>query len=152
MDLKLAELPPLERYKLLLALTRCTKIGFISWPLAEGGYDPVAERVFNEIKVDALFLEYDTPRAGDFTPLRFFPKDKVLVLGLVSTKTPKLEDADALKRRIEEAAKYVDVDRLCISPQCGFSSNYLGNPVTIDDEKRKLELVVKTAESVWGSA
>jgi len=119
---------------------------------AEGGYDPVAERVFNEIKVDALFLEYDTPRAGDFTPLRFFPKDKVLVLGLVSTKTPKLEDADALKRRIEEAAKYVDVDRLCISPQCGFSSNYLGNPVTIDDEKRKLELVVKTAESVWGSA
>jgi 5-methyltetrahydropteroyltriglutamate--homocysteine methyltransferase len=119
---------------------------------AEGGYDPVAERVFNEIKVDALFLEYDTPRAGDFTPLRFFPQDKVLVLGLVSTKTPQLESPDALKRRIDEAAKYVDLERLCLSPQCGFSSNYLGNPVTIDDERRKLELVVNTARAVWGSA
>jgi len=119
---------------------------------AEGGYDPIAERVFNEIKVDALFLEYDTPRAGDFTPLRYFGKDKVLVLGLISTKTPQLEDPDALKRRIDQAAKYVDLDRLCLSPQCGFSSNYLGNPVTIDDQKRKLELVVKTAESVWGTA
>jgi 5-methyltetrahydropteroyltriglutamate--homocysteine methyltransferase len=119
---------------------------------AEGGYDPVAERVFNEIQVDALFLEYDTPRAGDFTPLRHFPKDKVLVLGLVSTKTPELEDPDVLKRRIDQAAKYVDLERLCLSPQCGFSSNYLGNPVSIDDERRKLELIVKTAQSVWGSA
>jgi len=119
---------------------------------AEGGYDPVAERVFNEIKVDALFLEYDTPRAGTFEPLRHFPKDKVLVLGLVSTKTPVLEAEDELKRRIDDAARYVDLERLCLSPQCGFSSNYLGNPVTIDDERRKLELVVSTAQSVWGSA
>jgi 5-methyltetrahydropteroyltriglutamate--homocysteine methyltransferase len=120
--------------------------------MAEGGYDPVAERVFNEIKVDALFLEYDSPRAGGFEPLRFFPPDKVLVLGLVSTKTPELEEESVLKRRIEEASRYVPVERLCLSPQCGFSSNYLGNPVTIDDEKRKLELVVRVAESVWGSA
>jgi 5-methyltetrahydropteroyltriglutamate--homocysteine methyltransferase len=120
--------------------------------MAEGGYDPIAERVFNGIDVDAFFLEYDSPRAGGFEPLRFVPKDKVVVLGLVSTKTPELESADVLKKRIEEAARYAPLDRLCISPQCGFSSNYLGNPVTIDDEKRKLELVVKVAESVWGSA
>jgi len=120
--------------------------------MAEGGYDPIAERVFNEIKVDAFFLEYDSPRAGGFEPLRFVPKDKIVVLGLVSTKTPELESPDLLKKRIEEAARYVPLERLCLSPQCGFSSNYLGNPVTIDDERRKLELVVKVAESVWGSA
>jgi 5-methyltetrahydropteroyltriglutamate--homocysteine methyltransferase len=120
--------------------------------MAEGGYDPIAERVFNEIEVDALFLEYDSPRAGGFEPLRFFPQDKVLVLGLVSTKTPELERESVLERRIEEASRYVPVERLCLSPQCGFSSNYLGNPVTIDDERRKLELVVRVAESVWGSA
>lgn len=120
--------------------------------MAEGGYDPIAERVFNEIKVDAFFLEYDSPRAGSFAPLRFVPKDKVVVLGLVSTKTPELESADLLKSRIEEASRYVPIERLCVSPQCGFSSNYLGNPVTIDDECKKLELVVKVAESVWGSA
>jgi 5-methyltetrahydropteroyltriglutamate--homocysteine methyltransferase len=117
--------------------------------LAQGGYDPVAEYVFNEIPVDGYFLEYDSPRAGTFEPLRFVPKDKRIVLGLVSTKTPQLEAADALIRRIEEAAKYLPLERLSISPQCGFSSNYLGNPVTIDDEKRKLELVVKVAQSVW---
>ena len=120
--------------------------------MAEGGYDPVAERVFNEIKVDALFLEYDSPRAGSFAPLRFYPKDKTLVLGLVSTKTPELEKPDVLKKRIEEASRYVPLENLCLSPQCGFSSNYLGNPVTIDDERRKLELVVNTAQAVWGSA
>jgi 5-methyltetrahydropteroyltriglutamate--homocysteine methyltransferase len=120
--------------------------------MAEGGYDPIAERVFGEIDVDAFFLEYDSPRAGGFEPLRFVPEDKVVVLGLVSTKTPELESADVLKRRIDDAARYVPLERLCISPQCGFSSNYLGNPVTIDDEKRKLELVVQVAQSVWGSA
>jgi 5-methyltetrahydropteroyltriglutamate--homocysteine methyltransferase len=120
--------------------------------MAEGGYDPIAERVFNEVAVDAFFLEYDSPRAGDFAPLKYFPKDKVLVLGLVSTKTAQLEDPQALRRRIDEASKHVPLERLCLSPQCGFSSNYLGNPVTIDDERKKLELVVKTAESVWGSA
>ena len=120
--------------------------------LAEGGYDPVAEFVFNEIPVDAFFLEYDSPRAGSFEPLRFVPANKRVVLGLVSTKTPELEPADILKRRIDEASKYVPLERLCISPQCGFSSNYIGNPVTIDDEKRKLELVVKVAEAVWPNA
>ena len=119
--------------------------------LAEGGYDPVAEFVFNEIPVDAFFLEYDSPRAGTFEPLRFVPKGKTIVLGLVSTKTPQLESADLLKKRIDEASRYVPLDRLCLSPQCGFSSNYLGNPVTIDDQKRKLELVVSVAESVWSS-
>ena len=120
--------------------------------VAEGGYDPVAEHVFNEVNVDAFFLEYDSPRAGGFEPLRFVPKDKIVVLGLVSTKEPALETADLLKSRIEQAARYVPLERLCLSPQCGFSSNYLGNPVTIDDEKRKLELVVKVAEAVWGTA
>jgi len=120
--------------------------------MAEGGYDPIAERVFNEIKVDAFFLEYDSPRAGGFEPLRFMPRDKVVVLGLVSTKTPELEPADLLKKRIEEAARYVPLENLCLSPQCGFSSNYLGNPVTIDDQRRKLERVVQVAEAVWGSA
>jgi 5-methyltetrahydropteroyltriglutamate--homocysteine methyltransferase len=120
--------------------------------MAEGGYDPIAERVFNEIEVDAFFLEYDTPRAGTFEPLRYFPRNKILVLGLVSTKTPELESADLLKRRIDEAAQFVSLEKLCLSPQCGFSSNYLGNPVSVDDQKRKLERVVKVAESVWGSA
>jgi 5-methyltetrahydropteroyltriglutamate--homocysteine methyltransferase len=120
--------------------------------MAEGGYDPIAEYLFSEIKVDALFLEYDSPRAGSFAPLRFMPADKVVVLGLVSTKTPQLEDSTLLKQRIDEASRYVDLDRLCISPQCGFSSNYLGNAVTIDDERRKLALVVDVAQSVWGSA
>jgi 5-methyltetrahydropteroyltriglutamate--homocysteine methyltransferase len=120
--------------------------------MAEGGYDPIAEYLFSEVKVDALFLEYDSPRAGSFAPLRFMPKDKVVVLGLVSTKTPQLEDPNLMKRRIEEASRYVDLDRLCISPQCGFSSNYLGNPVTIDDERRKLALIVDVANSVWGTA
>jgi 5-methyltetrahydropteroyltriglutamate--homocysteine methyltransferase len=120
--------------------------------MAEGGYDPVAEYVFNEIPVDAFFLEYDSPRAGSFEPLRFVPKDKTIVLGLVSTKTAALESADLLKARIDGAARYVPLDRLCLSPQCGFSSNYIGNPVTIDDEKRKLELVVDVARSVWGTA
>jgi 5-methyltetrahydropteroyltriglutamate--homocysteine methyltransferase len=120
--------------------------------MAEGGYDPIAEYLFSEIKVDALFLEYDSPRAGSFAPLRFMPKDKTVVLGLVSTKTVQLEDPDVLKRRIEDASRYVDLERLCLSPQCGFSSNYLGNPVSIDDEQRKLALIVDVAQSVWGSA
>jgi 5-methyltetrahydropteroyltriglutamate--homocysteine methyltransferase len=120
--------------------------------MAEGGYDPIAEYLFSEIEVDALFLEYDSPRAGSFAPLRFMPKDKTVVLGLVSTKTAELEDPDVLRRRIEDASRYVDLERLCLSPQCGFSSNYLGNPVSIDDEQRKLALIVDVAQSVWGSA
>jgi methionine synthase II (cobalamin-independent) len=120
--------------------------------LAEGGYDPIAEYLFNEIAVDAYFLEYDSERAGGFEPLRFVPKGKTVVLGLVSTKTPELEPVDLIAARIEAAAKFIPLDQLCLSPQCGFSSNYLGNPVTIDDQKRKLELVVAVARKVWGSA
>jgi 5-methyltetrahydropteroyltriglutamate--homocysteine methyltransferase len=117
---------------------------------AEGGYDPVAEIAFSEIKVDGFFLEYDTPRAGSFAPLRHLGKDKVAVLGLVTTKSAKLESKDELKRRIDEAAKYAPLERLAISPQCGFASTIEGNPLTEEDEKRKLRLVVETAREVWG--
>jgi 5-methyltetrahydropteroyltriglutamate--homocysteine methyltransferase len=115
--------------------------------MAEGGYDAVAEAVF-QTDVDGFFLEYDSARAGGFAPLRFVPKGKKVVLGLISTKTPKLEDPGALKRRIEE--KHVPLENLCLSPQCGFASSEVGNRLTEDDEKRKLELVVRVAEEVWG--
>jgi 5-methyltetrahydropteroyltriglutamate--homocysteine methyltransferase len=118
--------------------------------MAAGSYEAVAERMFNETNVDAFFLEYDTPRAGDFAPLRFMPKDKTVVLGLVSTKTPVLEDADALRRRIDEAARHVPLERLALSPQCGFASTVGGNLLSIDDERRKLGLVVEVAKRVWG--
>ncbi|HVO13673.1 MAG TPA: 5-methyltetrahydropteroyltriglutamate--homocysteine S-methyltransferase [Alphaproteobacteria bacterium] len=117
---------------------------------SQGGYDTVAEQLFNEADVDAFFLEYDTPRAGDFSPLRHLPKDKIVVLGLVSTKTPVLESADALLRRIDEASKYAPIDQLALSPQCGFASTVAGNPVTLEDEKAKLRLVVEVARRVWG--
>jgi len=118
--------------------------------MAEGGYDPVAEVLFNRMNADIYCLEYDTPRAGDFSPLRFVPKGKTVILGLVSTKTPVLESKDALKHRIDEAAKYVPLDRLGISPQCGFSSGGgSGQTVTQDDTKRKLELVMDVARDVW---
>jgi len=118
--------------------------------LAEGGFDPVAERLFNDSDADAFFLEYDTPRAGGFEPLRFLPEDKIAVLGLVSTKTPVLEAPDALKRRLDAAAKFTPLERLGITPQCGFSSTYRGNPVTVEDEKKKLALLVQVADQVWG--
>jgi 5-methyltetrahydropteroyltriglutamate--homocysteine methyltransferase len=115
----------------------------------EGSYDAIAERLFNELPHQRFLLEYDTPRAGSFAPLRFVPKDKVVVLGLVSTKVAELESADALARRIEEAAKYVPLERLAISPQCGFGSDVVGNLISEDDQKRKLERVVETARKVW---
>ncbi|NKB47776.1 MAG: 5-methyltetrahydropteroyltriglutamate--homocysteine S-methyltransferase [Alphaproteobacteria bacterium] len=118
---------------------------------ASGGYEPVAERVFNTVAVDALFMEYDSERAGGFEPLRFMPDDKFVVLGLVTTKTPGLEAKDELKRRIDEASKYVDLERLCLSPQCGFSSTHHGNKISEDDEIAKLRLIVEVAEDVWGS-
>ena len=121
-----------------------------SW-VAEGGYDPVAEVLFNALKVDGYFLEFDTPRAGNFAPLRYLPKDKKLILGLVTSKTGELEKADDIKRRIDEAAKLVPLDQLGISPQCGFSSTVLGNKLTIDDQITKLRLVVKVARDVWGN-
>jgi 5-methyltetrahydropteroyltriglutamate--homocysteine methyltransferase len=118
--------------------------------LAEGGYEPVADVLFNEIGIDGYFLEYDSPRAGDFKPLRFVPKGKMVVLGLVTTKLPALERKDELKRRIDEAAKYLPLDQLALSPQCGFSSTIEGNKVSVDDEIAKLRLVVETAREVWG--
>jgi 5-methyltetrahydropteroyltriglutamate--homocysteine methyltransferase len=118
--------------------------------MAEGSYEHVAEALFNELKVDGFFLEYDDARSGGFEPLRFVPKGKMVVLGLVSTKTAALEDKDRLKRRIDEAAKYVPLEQLCLSPQCGFASTAEGNLLTIDDEIAKLRLVVETAREVWG--
>ena len=118
--------------------------------VASGGYEPVAEVAFGMLEVDGFFLEYDTDRAGGFEPLRHLSGHKVAVLGLVTTKRPELESKDSLKRRIEEASKYVPLERLALSPQCGFASTIGGNKLTEDDEKRKLELVVVTASEVWG--
>ena len=120
-----------------------------SW-VAEGGYDFVAEALFNELAVDGFFMEWDDARSGSFEPLRFVPKGKVVVLGLVTTKTGELETKDFLKRRIEEAAEHVDVDQLCLSPQCGFSSTVEGNALSVEQEADKLRLIVETAEEVWG--
>jgi len=117
---------------------------------AEGGYDFVAEALFNNLEVDGFFLEFDDARSGTFEPLRFVPKGKQVVLGLVTTKKPELEDKDMLKRRIEEASQFVDADQLCLSPQCGFSSTVEGNKLTHDDQWAKLRLVVETAQEVWG--
>ena len=120
-----------------------------SW-VSEGGYEPVAEALFNEIEVDGYFLEYDTPRAGDFSPLRFVPKGKKVVLGLVTSKKPDLESKDDLKRRVDEAAAYVPMEDLALSPQCGFASTAEGNELSEDAQRAKLELVVEVAREVWG--
>jgi 5-methyltetrahydropteroyltriglutamate--homocysteine methyltransferase len=119
---------------------------------AEGGYEPVAEVLFNELAVDGYFLEYDDARSGDFAPLRFVPKGKRVVLGLVSSKLSELEPKDALRRRIDEAARYVPVDQLCLSPQCGFSSTVHGNAITREVQAAKLRLVCETARDVWGDS
>jgi 5-methyltetrahydropteroyltriglutamate--homocysteine methyltransferase len=116
---------------------------------AEGGYDPVAEILFNEFKLDGFFLEYDSPRAGSFSPLRFVPTQKKIVLGLVTTKSDEMETADQLKRRIDEAAQYLPLEQLALSPQCGFSSTVLGNNISVDAEVAKLSLVVRVASEVW---
>ena len=120
--------------------------------MASGGYDAVADALFGGANVDAFLLEYDTPRAGDFSPLRFLSREKRAILGLVSSKTPALEPLDALRRRLDEAAKVVPLDRLGITPQCGFASTVAGNPLTEDDQRTKLARVVETADKVWGSA
>jgi 5-methyltetrahydropteroyltriglutamate--homocysteine methyltransferase len=117
---------------------------------AEGGYEFVAEALFNELEVDGFFCEWDDERSGGFEPLRFVPKGKLVVLGLVTTKHPRLEDKDMLKRRIDEASRYIDVDQLCLSPQCGFSSTVEGNKLTHEDQWAKLRLIVETAQEVWG--
>lgn len=119
--------------------------------LGEGGYDYIQDVLFNQIDVDVYFMEYDSPRAGDFSPLRLLPKGKTAVLGIVTSKSAALESRDDVKRRIGEAAKYAPLERLALSPQCGFASHFLGNPLTGDDQRRKLELVVGVADEVWGS-
>ncbi len=118
--------------------------------MARGGYEPVAERLFGGVGVDRFLLEYDTERAGGFEPLRFIGPGTVVVLGLVSSKTPDLESQDDLRRRVDEAARYVPQENLAISPQCGFASTSAGNVLTVDEERRKLELVVDTAQKIWG--
>jgi methionine synthase II (cobalamin-independent) len=123
---------------------------FQSTFVASGGYEPVAEILFNAIKVDAYFMEYDSERAGGFEPLRFVPKGKMVVLGLVTSKSGKLESKDELKRRIDEAATFVDLDQLCLSPQCGFASTEEGNLLAEDEQWAKLARVVEVAEEVWG--
>ncbi|MEP9361694.1 5-methyltetrahydropteroyltriglutamate--homocysteine S-methyltransferase [Nocardioides sp. CN2-186] len=120
-----------------------------SW-VAEGGYDFVAEALFNELGVDGFFLEYDDERSGTFEPLRHVPKDKLVVLGIVTTKHGELESKDVLKRRLDEASAYVDLEQVCISPQCGFSSTSEGNSLSVDQEKAKLALLVELADEVWG--
>jgi 5-methyltetrahydropteroyltriglutamate--homocysteine methyltransferase len=120
-----------------------------SW-VAEGGYDFVAEALFNELAVDGFFMEWDDARSGGFEPLRFLPQGKVVVLGLVTTKRGELEDRDLLLRRIEEASRYTDLEQLCLSPQCGFSSTVEGNLLTHEQQAEKLRLVVEVAQEVWG--
>ena len=123
---------------------------FRSTFIASGGYEPIAELLFNEVNVDAYFMEWDSDRAGGFEPLRFLPKGKSVVLGLVTSKTGVLESRDALLRRIEEAAKFAPLDQLCLSPQCGFASTEEGNTLTEDQQWAKLRLVVELAQEVWG--
>lgn len=120
-----------------------------SW-ISEGGYEPVAEVLFNDINIDGYFMEYDSDRAGGFEPLRFVPKDKMVVLGLITSKTGALEHKDDLKRRIDEAAEYVPLDQLCLSPQCGFASTEEGNSLSEDEQWAKLALTVEVADEVWG--
>ncbi len=121
-----------------------------SWA-AEGGYDFVAEALFSELAVDGFFLEYDDARSGSFAPLRFVPPGKQVVLGLVTTKRGALESKDDIKRRIDEAAKYVPLEQLCLSPQCGFSSTVDGNTLSYEEQVAKLAMIVEIAAEVWGS-
>lgn len=135
---------------MLLAIHLC-RGNFRSSFAASGGYEPVAEALLAQMNIDAYFLEYDDARSGDFAPLRFLPKGKIAVLGLVSTKHGELEKVDDLKRRIDEASHYVPLEQLALSPQCGFASDAEGNHIMWDDQRRKLELVVQVADAVWGS-
>jgi 5-methyltetrahydropteroyltriglutamate--homocysteine methyltransferase len=131
-----------------LAMHLC-RGNFKSTFAAQGNYEPVAEALLGEMKLDAYFMEYDDDRSGDFRPLRYLQKGKIVVLGLVTTKFGQLENKDDLKRRIAEAAQYVPLEQLCLSPQCGFSSTVHGNKIAVDDQRRKLDLVVQTAREVW---
>jgi 5-methyltetrahydropteroyltriglutamate--homocysteine methyltransferase len=138
----------LTRAGVVFGLHMCRGNNRSRW-FAEGGYDRIAEQAFAGLRYDRLLLEYDSERAGGFAPLRFVPKDKTVVLGLISTKTPRLESQDDLLRRVDEAARHVAVERLALSPQCGFASVAAGNEISWDDQRRKLELLVDTARKVW---
>ena len=135
---------------MLMAIHLC-RGNFRSTHAASGDYEPVAEALLSQMHIDAYFLEYDDERSGSFAPLRFLPKGKIAVLGLISTKTGELESADDIKRRIDEAAQYAPLEQLALSPQCGFASDAEGNHLSWDDQRRKLELVVSIADEVWGS-
>ena len=143
-----AALKDARRPGITVGLHMCRGNNRSAWH-AEGSYEPIAEKAFSQLKVDRFLLEYDTDRAGGFEPLRFVPRDKMVVLGLISSKEPELEKVDQLRRRIEEAARYVPLENLAIAPQCGFASTMLGNLLSWDEQKRKLELVVETARKVW---
>ena len=132
-----------------LAIHLC-RGNFQSTWAAQGGYEPVAEALLSEMDVDAYFLEYDDARSGDFKPLRFLPKNKTVVLGLITTKLGQLENPDDLKRRIDEASKYAPLEQLALSPQCGFSSTVHGNNIAVAQQREKLKLVVDVARAVWG--
>jgi len=139
-----------QRQGLTVAMHICRGNNESKW-YAEGGYEPIAEKLFSTLAVDRYLLEYDTERAGTFEPLRFMPRDKMVVLGLVSSKVPTVESQDELRRRIDEAARYVPIENLALSPQCGFASTAAGNLLTEDEQWRKLELVVVTSRKVCGS-
>lgn len=136
---------------LLITMHLC-RGNFRSTFIASGGYEPVAEVLFNTMPVDGYFMEWDTERAGGFEPLRFLPKGKTVVLGLVTSKTGTLENADDIRRRIDEAAKFIPLDQLCLSPQCGFASTQEGNTLAEDEQWKKLEMIVKISHEVWGTA
>jgi methionine synthase II (cobalamin-independent) len=139
-----------KRDGVILAIHLCRGNNQSQW-YAEGGYDSIAEKLFNNLNVDTFLLEYESERAGTFEPLRFVPRAKTVVLGLVSSKVAQLEDQRELTRRIEEASKYVSLENLALSPQCGFASTIEGNRLTEDEQWRKLQLVVETARTVWGT-
>ena len=145
-----ASIESVDRSKSLVAMHFCRGNGGRGGWHTAGGYDAIAEQVFTQLKYDALLLEYDSDRAGGFEPLRFVPKGVVVVLGLITTKSGELEKAEDIVRRIEEASKFADIDDLALSPQCGFASVAMGNPVTPEEQRKKLELVVEVASKVWG--
>jgi len=144
-----ASLRGLDRQQHVVAMHVCRGNGRSAWH-TQGGYEAIAEKTFGGLEVDRFLLEYDSERSGGFEPLRFVPKNKSVVLGLVTTKLGQLESQDVLLKRIDEAAKYVPLDNLALSPQCGFASMAEGNRLSYDDQRRKLELVVETARKVWG--
>jgi 5-methyltetrahydropteroyltriglutamate--homocysteine methyltransferase len=145
-----ASIAGLDRGKVTVGMHLCRGNGPLGRWHTEGGYERIAEQVFGGIDVDRFLLEYDSERAGGFEPLRFMPRGKMVVLGLITTKSGELESQDVLLRRIEEASKYVGIEDLALSPQCGFASTLIGNPLSWDEQERKLELVVDTARKVWG--